>query len=467
MVSQRSRRMGRTLTVLDCLLLILAYVVAFNINREIGGNGEFATLSQHLGFLPMVIVIFIAGMKYAGGYQRFKISSISLTWSVFSSVVLAMGVTLTATFMAEVDFYSRSFAYIFIGITTLIVVVVRLFLSWFSFNLIGSESSFYHRVLIVGSGARAKEAERLLRSFSEWDIDVVGLVDDRPPSDSEHRYLGSVNDIENILKNNVVDEVIIALPRTMLGELGPVFQACDIEGVRLKLMSDLFDFNAERIELDVLGKKPILIFEPVAHDELAILAKQVFDFMVTLISMPIVLPIMGLVALAIKLDSEGPVFFIQERVGLRKRTFPMIKFRSMYTDAEERLKEIEHLNEADGPIFKIKDDPRVTRVGKWIRKLSLDELPQLFNVLMGHMSLVGPRPMSMRDVSLFDQSIQRRRFTVRPGLTCLWQVSGRSDLPFEQWLELDLHYIHHWSFALDIKILLKTVPTVLFAKGAS
>ena len=452
--------------VLDCILLVAAYVVAYYTSRILYLDDIDAKLSAHLGFLPMVLVIFIAGMQYAGSYQRFKVSTISLAWSVFSSVVLAMGVTLTATFMAQVEFYSQNFAYVFIAITTVLIVSVRLFLNWFSFNALGSESSFYHRVLIIGSGARAKEAERLLREFSEWDIDVVGLVDDYAPEDSEHRYLGSANDIEEILKNNVIDEVIIALPRRMLGELAPVFQACDVEGVRLKLMSDLFDFNAERIELDVLGKKPILIFEPVAHNELAILAKQVFDFVVTLCSMPVVLPIMALVAVAVKLDSPGPVFFVQERVGLRKRTFPMMKFRSMYTDAEERLKEIEHLNEAEGPNFKIKDDPRITGVGKWIRKTSLDELPQLFNVLLGHMSLVGPRPMSMRDVALFDQSIQRRRFTVRPGLTCLWQISGRSDLSFEQWLELDLHYIHHWSFALDIKILFKTVPTVLFAKGA-
>ena len=144
----------------------------------------------------------------------------------------------------------------------------------------------------------------------------------------------------------------------------------------------------------------------------------------------------------------------------------MFKFRSMYVDAEERLKEIEHLNEADGPIFKIKDDPRVTRVGRFIRKTSIDELPQLINVLRGEMSLVGPRPMSLRDVDRFDRGVQRKRFSVQPGLTCLWQISGRSDLPFEKWLELDLEYITNWNFWLDVQILFKTIPAVLKSRGA-
>jgi lipopolysaccharide/colanic/teichoic acid biosynthesis glycosyltransferase len=152
---------------------------------------------------------------------------------------------------------------------------------------------------------------------------------------------------------------------------------------------------------------------------------------------------------------------------MRKHILPMFKFRTMHIDAEERLKEIEHLNEAEGPIFKIKNDPRVTRVGNFLRKTSIDELPQLINVLRGEMSLVGPRPMSLRDVDLFERGIQRKRFSVQPGLTCIWQVSGRSNLPFERWLELDLEYIENWSFWLDLKILFKTIPAVVKSRGAA
>jgi exopolysaccharide biosynthesis polyprenyl glycosylphosphotransferase len=214
------------------------------------------------------------------------------------------------------------------------------------------------------------------------------------------------------------------------------------------------------------GEIPLLTFEPVAQEEWTLLLKRFMDFGLSLLALPVLLPVMGMIALAIKLDSPGPVFFIQDRVGLGKRRFRMVKFRTMVRGSEGMMPQLEHLNEAKGPIFKIANDPRVTRVGRFLRRTSLDELPQIFNVIRGEMSLVGPRPMSLRDVSLFDRGIQRKRFSVKPGLTCLWQVSGRSNLPFSKWLELDLSYIERWSLALDIKILFKTIPAVLRGTGA-
>ena len=178
------------------------------------------------------------------------------------------------------------------------------------------------------------------------------------------------------------------------------------------------------------------------------------------------LPVYVAIIIWIKFDSEGPVFFFQERMGYNKRRFRMIKFRTMCIDAEERMKEIEHLNEKDGAIFKIKNDPRITKAGRILRKFSLDELPQLYNVLVGDMSLVGPRPLSIRDAMRLETGSHKRRFSVRPGLTCLWQISGRSDLSFEEWMKLDLEYIDHWSLYLDGVILLRTVPAVMTARGA-
>ena len=180
----------------------------------------------------------------------------------------------------------------------------------------------------------------------------------------------------------------------------------------------------------------------------------------------LLLPLMAMIAAAIKVDSSGPVFFKQLRVGQNKRRFMLYKFRTMVDGSEHRQSEFEHLNEAEGPIFKIANDPRATRVGRFLRRTSLDELPQLLNVLRGEMGLVGPRPMSLRDVNLFDRGIQRKRFSVKPGITCLWQVSGRSRLPFAKWLELDLWYIEHWSLLLDVKILFRTIPAVLRGTGA-
>ena len=184
----------------------------------------------------------------------------------------------------------------------------------------------------------------------------------------------------------------------------------------------------------------------------------------------LLLPVFAIVAILVKLTSRGPVFFVQQRLGLNKRMFQIYKFRTMVVDAEKKLKEVEHLNEVSGPVFKIKNDPRLTPLGRFLRKTSIDELPQLFNVLKGDMSLVGPRPLQVRDYELFNQICkdwQRRRFSVRPGITCLWQVNGRSSVQFEKWMELDLQYIRRWSLWLDLQILIKTIPAVLKGSGAA
>jgi len=196
-------------------------------------------------------------------------------------------------------------------------------------------------------------------------------------------------------------------------------------------------------------------------------AKRLFDLMAGSVLLVLCLPLFLIAALAIKLDSAGPVFFVQDRVGLNKRRFRMFKFRTMSADAEARMKDIEHLNEKSGPIFKIKNDPRITHVGRWLRRTSVDELPQLLNVLLGDMSIVGPRPLSLRDALRMEAAWQKRRFSVKPGLTCLWQVSGRSNLSFEEWMQLDLQYIDQWSLGLDAAILLRTIPAIVTTRGAS
>jgi exopolysaccharide biosynthesis polyprenyl glycosylphosphotransferase len=326
-------------------------------------------------------------------------------------------------------------------------------------------------VLIVGTGNRAKQMADILIRNTRWGLNIIGYLDVDPSmvgstlTDGK-QVLGVIDDIHLVLKSNVVDEIIVAIPRAMIPNMETIALACEEEGVKLNVMADFFDVNVARIRLVQMGGVPLLALEPVAQDDLLILFKRIIDFTLTALAMPFILPLMLGVGIAIRLDSPGPAFFTQMRVGKNKRLFKMYKFRSMYSDSESRMKEIEHLNEAEGPIFKIKNDPRVTRVGHFIRKFSIDELPQLFNVLLGDMSLVGPRPMSIRDVDLFDKGIQRKRFSMKPGLTCLWQISGRSNLPFEKWLQLDLEYIENWSLATDFKIIFKTIPVVVKGTGA-
>jgi exopolysaccharide biosynthesis polyprenyl glycosylphosphotransferase len=417
-----------------------------------------------------VLALVVGFLSYFDAYKGpSEIRAIKYVWAVFRALALSIGVLLALLFLLRIQYVSRIVIIGFSGMAFVALAGVRVMLRRYFIRSIKSGATSI-RAIIIGTGERAKELSLKLREQAEWGIKIIGHLDPDPARVGwkilDAPVIGTIDDIHNILKAHVVDEIIIAIPRSLLADAEPIAYACEEEGIKLRFMADVFSLHVARVRLTQAGDLPLLNLEPVAQDEGALLFKRCFDLTVTLLSMPVVLPLMGIIALAIKLDSPGPVLFIQQRVGLKKRLFPMMKFRSMCDRAEDKLCEIEHLNEAEGPIFKMTDDPRITRVGRFIRKTSLDELPQLFNVIRGEMSLVGPRPMSIRDVDLFDRGIQRKRFSVKPGLTCIWQISGRSNLPFEKWLELDLQYIESWGLWLDFKILFKTIPAVLFPKGA-
>jgi exopolysaccharide biosynthesis polyprenyl glycosylphosphotransferase len=235
----------------------------------------------------------------------------------------------------------------------------------------------------------------------------------------------------------------------------------------VRVLASLFDLQKGWVNNSQFDGMSVATFSPHSSEGWPMLFKRMLDILVSLLLLFLLAPVWILVALLIKLDCSGPVFFVQDRVGLNKRRFRMYKFRTMVGDAEKKQSELESLNEADGPVFKIKNDPRITRLGKYLRKTSIDELPQLLNVLKGDMSLVGPRPLPIRDYQGFDQDWVRRRFSVPPGITCLWQVTGRSSLSFKEWMELDLNYIDHWSLWLDVKVIAKTIPAVLKGVGAA
>jgi exopolysaccharide biosynthesis polyprenyl glycosylphosphotransferase len=242
---------------------------------------------------------------------------------------------------------------------------------------------------------------------------------------------------------------------------------CEEQGVVVRVLSNIFNLRLARSKAGEFEGEAVTTLYTGSPEDWQHLFKRTLDIVASLVATLILAPLFLLAGFLIKLTSRGPVFFIQERVGLNKKKFHLYKFRTMVADAEEQQQEIEHLNEASGPVFKMKNDPRITRVGKLLRKTSIDELPQLFNVLKGDMSLVGPRPLPVRDYQGFHQDWQRRRFSVRPGITCLWQINGRSSTPFEKWMELDMKYIDEWSLWMDFKILAKTIPVVLKGTGAT
>jgi len=326
------------------------------------------------------------------------------------------------------------------------------------------------RTVIIGSGPLAAWAYRGFNAEQSAPREVLGYVDTTPQSPlqgSGLQYLGAVESLERLLMHEVVDEVFIALPmKSQYERIQKAIDSCEKVGVPATYPAFVFRSSLSGARIEQRGSTPVLAHH-MAPDDYRLLIKRLIDVSAASALIIMLAPLLLLIAAAIKLSGPGPILFRQERYGYMKRRFTMLKFRTMVENAERLQSDLEPRNEATGPAFKIRDDPRVTIIGRLLRRASLDELPQLWHVLRGQMSLVGPRPMSLRDVSRFHDPWLMRRFSVPPGLTCLWQVGGRSALPFEKWIALDLHYIDNWSLGLDFVILLRTVPAVLSGRGAN
>jgi exopolysaccharide biosynthesis polyprenyl glycosylphosphotransferase len=276
-----------------------------------------------------------------------------------------------------------------------------------------------------------------------------------------------VSELEAIMAHQPVDEVLVALPSHKYSSLvETIVRRCEEQGVVVRVRTETFNLQIARSYVDELEGVPVVTIRSGPGDDWRLVAKRLIDILGSVALLLVLAPLFALVTLLIRLNSPGAVFFTQERIGFNKRRFKLIKFRTMTDGAHQQQALLEHLNEVEGPVFKIKNDPRVTGLGKFLRRFSIDELPQLFNVLKGDMSLVGPRPLPVRDVERIDVTSHKRRFSIKPGITCLWQVNGRSDVRFNDWVLLDLEYIDKWSLGLDLIILLKTIPAVLKGPGA-
>jgi exopolysaccharide biosynthesis polyprenyl glycosylphosphotransferase len=328
-------------------------------------------------------------------------------------------------------------------------------------------------VVVIGNDGRAFALAGKIQSGREPDYTLKGFVSDTGTcdgaDDGQFPLVGRLDDLEVFLSRNEVDAVLVALPLESLRAYGAhIDAACRTQGIALWLLPDRpLSRSMQKRSRCIGGETVIDLSIPGPGERARLAVKRLADIVGSSILLLVLLPLFLVAALAIKATGRGPVFFIQERVGIRKHVFRMYKFRTMVPDAEERLDELEELNEVQAPAFKIREDPRATPVGRLLRRTSIDELPQLLNVLKGEMSLVGPRPLAIRDYGGIEQDWHRQRFKVRPGITCLWQCNGRSNLSFDHWMALDMEYIDNWSLLLDLKILLRTVPAVLRGSGAA
>jgi len=469
---RRAHRFMRIVRVGDAALAALFLVAGFlasNIARVPSGWRAF--LEMRLTVKNLLLVLAFAGTwrligSLVGLYNSREIRS---RRDEGARVALAVSITSAAAFIFPLISETRAFGPIAILYYWCGSVAGMLLLRACAMAVVKPLPSAVQDVLIVGSGPRAKKLFGELSGGDATGYRFLGFVDSpgtEVAPEVQTRLLGDLDGLEQLLMRQVVDQVLIALPaRSRYAEIQRAIDICEQGGVPAKYLADVFQHRTSGgrwLERDPFTAVPA----GVAPDDPRLILKRCIDLTLGGMALVATLPILVLSVVAIKLTSPGPLIFAQERYGLNKRRFKMYKLRTMVADAEDRQAVLEDLNEAAGPVFKMKSDPRLTWVGRWLRRTSIDELPQLMNVLRGEMSLVGPRPLPVRDVSRFSEPSLMRRFSVYPGITGLWQVSGRSELPFEQWTELDLHYIDNWSLTLDLRILCQTVPAVLGGTGA-
>jgi exopolysaccharide biosynthesis polyprenyl glycosylphosphotransferase len=465
--------------IFDLCVLIASYSFAIALLYT---NLESTTFEEYLAFPVKILNLVLFGMmlivwhvifSFCGLYVSKRLATRkSEIIEVLKATTLAAVFLLLAARLLHIRMATPRFVWVFWVSVTLLMILGRVVVRWF-LEMLRAHGKNIRQMLILGTNPRALEFASRIQARPELGYRVHGFVDDDWAG--VQNFLASGNSIccdftalPEFLRGHVVDEVAIFVPlRSFYEYASQVVALCELHGIVIRFDTQIFDLKIARSRAEEFNGEAQITAGAFPHDGWQMIIKRTVDFVLSMILLAILSPFLLAVAIVIKMTASGPILFRQKRVGLNKRPFTMFKFRTMVPNAEELQELLLHENEMSGPVFKIKHDPRVTLVGRILRKTSIDELPQLINVLKGDMSLVGPRAMSVRDYGFFDQDWQRRRFSVRPGITCLWQVKGRNSVPFEQWMELDMQYIDKWSLWLDFKILARTIPAVLRGTGAA
>jgi len=452
------------LQIIDGILLVVAFWGA-HVIRYMAADLEWLSMNWPIpkfdDFRWMLFIIMPFGpilLELHGFYTRSLQKTVRQTLGQIGRASVWLALILSGcTLFFRLDIPSRAVLLLFLVLAP-VFLLLRERVTIYRMRARARTGRYREPVLLAGTPQDTQALLCRLTPDQLLDMEVIAEVDiERNP----------VSHLVDLLHRHSVSRVIFAGNHSQMQRLQEAIGACEIEGVEAWLAADFIKTAIAKPSFDVLGSHPMLVFRTTPELSWSFMMKTLIDKAGAIFLIAASSPLFIGAALAIRLTSPGPVIFCQQRGGKHGKPFTMYKFRTMIPDAETRRASLEEQNEMSGPVFKIGRDPRVTPLGRWLRKTSIDELPQLINVLQGHMSLVGPRPLPLYEVEKFEKSAQRRRLSVKPGLTCLWQISGRSDLnSFDQWVDLDLDYIDNWSIWLDIKILLKTVPVVLFGLGA-
>jgi len=458
--------------VSDVLLVNASMLLAYWVRHELELFRDTSydhPLSSYIPFSLLFTALMLLTFQMDRVYQQWHgCSWLDQVYRIINATIKSVVVILAVTFAFQPRQYSR----LLLGeagiIATILLALSRVaqnkVVGWLRARGIGVA-----RVVIVGAGEVGRTVMRTTVARPELGYQIVGFVDDNPQKGQTDigpfKALGPTNNLARLIKEEAVNEVIITLPWMYHRKIMSIVRECERRQVNARIVPDFFQMSLSRVDVDDLGGVPLVGVREVGFGREALLVKRVIDIAGATVCLTLGAPLLALIGLVIRLDSPGPIIFRQTRVGAGGRLFETYKFRSMREGAEKELEQLRDLNEAEGPIFKIRDDPRLTCLGRFLRRTSLDELPQLWNVLRGDMSLVGPRPPLPAEVGRY-MEWHKRRLEVRPGVTGLHQVSGRSLLSFDEMVLLDVYYIENWSLWLDLKILLRTIPTVLFGVGA-
>lgn len=488
MLKQQARLIAAAVFLLDLGLVSAAFFAAHALRNTLlpalglaGLEGGLYPVETYLPLLPLALAIWSVLLWSSGRYRSHR----TVPLLEEAAAIVRVAATAAALFALAVwafrlderllgsDRISRAWIGLFAVLGGLAILAEKLALRVTSRHARVRGFNF-RNVLIVGTNPAARALAESIRGHRYWGYRVLGFVANQGPGDAAGEspdpgatpLLGGLDDLPRVLADNIVDEVIFSVSRRDLDRFEDLVLALQEQGVLTRFALDFFPHTQAKMRLEELDGVPLVTFSTSPTGALSLAFKRLTDVALSALLLALAAPIVLAVAAAIKVTSGGAVLFRQTRCGRNGRRFTLYKFRTMVEGAEELRHEVAHLNEMDGPVFKATRDPRVTTLGRLLRKFSLDELPQLWNVLKGDMSLVGPRPPIPEEVEQY-QRWQRRRLAMRPGLTCLWQISGRNQLDFEQWMRLDLQYIDSWSPWLDFKILAKTVPVVLSGRGAS
>jgi len=406
-------------------------------------------------------------------YGSRRLSTVSKeTMDIIKATTLGTFVIYILSLFFLIEMITPIFLLSFWSISSVTTILVRLVMRY-TLKFFRQRGRDLRHLLIVGINSRTIKFAEEIKTKPELGYVLLGFVDiDWVRGDklknSSFRQRADLSGFTEFIRNNVVDEVLIALPvKSFYEETASLINVCENQGILIRYLPNIFNSEFAKLQLEDLGDQPFVSHYTGQMENWQRLIKAFLDRVLSLILLLLLLPFFLVIGIIIKITSRGPIFFVQNRIGLNKRLFRLYKFRTMVEDAEQQQAKLEDLNEVMGAAFKIENDPRVTEIGRILRKTSIDEFPQLINVLKGDMSLVGPRPLPIRDYNNFNKDWQRRRFSVRPGITCLWQVNGRHAIPFDKWMELDLKYIDQWNLLLDLTILFKTISAVLKRTGAS